>query len=331
MLYELMKIHFLDTEFNEFELEDGKILTLLHSKIIDKDNIQMIKDIIGEISFLGVFSGTPVFIKKGQEYFENSFESRSYLDKETHLYSQVVQNFLLNSWFVKDNSMNSAEMYGIVIQDGVVLYSSINNLDSYTMADGRFRTTTFNASEFEKLLDYQNKISNLGHSKFDHMEKMQQTLPTYISNGISVVHEEKIERFVEYGRFLRAYEFIREARKTSFVPGKLINYCCAIETLVVFEKEKINYQVKNNTKILLDHFDPNNNFSKRMIDEIYNGRSIYVHGDNFGSRLKKQLDDYSIKADEILRTILCRILDNNLENFIDSLNNSEMKEWIKSL
>ena len=144
--------------------------------------------------------------------------------------------------------------------------------------------------------------------EFSELEKSNLTDNTCINKGAT-----RIERFIHH---------IRNARSEDMMEFRITNYITAMESIVSTseykKKEKTSISVATIISTNIDEYKTN----YKRINEIYDIRSQYVHGDHI-NKTSNEMTEISIYCD-IVNRILCKYFMND-PVLLEYLENNEIE------
>lgn len=232
-----------------------------------------------------------------------------------------LQNFFNFLWIVKDNNVSVCNQYGFVKGRKETYISNSDRTDF--CSDGNLYDCGFDDKEialskqiYEKYLsESKNHVVNLDTIK--QLKKRGEQIHTLgaIAGQISLVH------YDQYSRIERAEMFLGGARTVEFLPNRIAMYMQAFEALFATEPEGVNFKVP----LRVAHYLGNDKDSKQLIfktlQEGYNVRSRYLHGDriNKTNKIKIKMEDLppiSYNVDDILRRAMTKIILDDIHTFL---------------
>lgn len=120
-----------------------------------------------------------------------------------------------------------------------------------------------------------------------------------------------------YHRVLNALLFFEIGHYNSQYKPRLINFVTCLESLFNTGSEQINYSLKIRCSYFLER-NPNERITlAKTLKEIYNLRSLFVHGQSTPGRILRNIDEQKrllMDCEDIVRKCLQKIFDKNLIN-----------------
>ncbi|MGE8037966.1 hypothetical protein [Lysinibacillus sp. NPDC093692] len=232
-----------------------------------------------------------------------------------HFFLRKVQTFIGSLWLVKDNSVNCEmgflQTYKRVPRDGIVTSNAIFSHNS--TSDGEIKETIFSQSEIDSAIKYYEKYK-IKHENFD--------------NGI-------IKKFINplykgTDRIERAFYFLLNARSTTVLPNKVINYCSLLECLFTNDSSEITHKVAERFALYLGGSFEEKKRNYFLAKELYKIRSKAIHGQAVGTKTN-DMKDILIEIDEKVREILVYSVDKNSNVEVFSMKNEEFDNWFLDL
>lgn len=284
------------------------------------DNIfpENIQKILGSLNYKNIRNNGVILANFNMPIHSQS-HAEQLLSEACGVVSGYFANFFSGSWFLQDNSVHVGKTISF-LNEGILISSERS--DNFSMSQGKNKCDIYRKSDFEDCLKIMDKF--LGNKNEDNLDDEHISL-----NHRKYILDPSNKNYWNYDRLDKALRFLYDARGTSFIPSKILNYMSILEVLFVTEKESINYQLKNN---VTNFFKINKleDVSKGKISNAYELRSSYVHGSM--SLTRGDLEKEVKIVDDIIRKILWCIINNKdlIELFKDR-DTSKLNEYFKSL
>ncbi|MGF1992985.1 hypothetical protein [Enterococcus casseliflavus] len=229
---------------------------------------------------------------------------------------------LFGLWLVKDNAINMITSVGI-FQDESQKMLSYNNKDSkFSDSKGLYSKTTFSIQEFETCFKYIGMFDDeFFITKINQEEYDKRHNEGYISSSIF--------NFNDLDRIQKCVLFINEARKSTFIPTKIASYASGFEALISSSKEQITVNIAERISIFLSEDYEERIAIFKNVKNIYNARSYYIHGSDYGKKLSRDLEGLSVEADSIMRRLMLLFIENKKFNNLKNMSDQEFDDWYR--
>lgn len=226
-----------------------------------------------------------------------------------------VEVFLACLWLVKDNSITSEvgflHMYDKDPDQGFFSSNAIPNLPS--TSDGEFRNTEFNATELDQAIKYYQEFT------FDPKSSPSDII-TQLENPLT-----KGSKRVD-----RAFYFLVNARNTTALPIKALNYCSLLECLFTNDSGEITHKVSERFALFTGNDFEERKALFKMAKELYKIRSKATHGQPVGAQ-PDQMRILLIEIDNKVREILLTSINKEAKSEVFNLQNESFDNWFLDL
>ena len=226
-----------------------------------------------------------------------------------------VQMFLACLWLVKDNSITTEagflHMYDKNPELGTFSSNVIANLPSTSC--GEFKSTEFNASELDQAISYYNEF------KFNP-KSSQSDIITQLENPLT-----KGSKRVD-----RAFYFLGNARNTTALPIKALNYCSVLECLFTNDSGEITHKVSERFALFTGNDFEERKALFKLAKELYKIRSKAIHGQPVGAQ-PEQMRNLLIEIDNKVREIFLTSINKEVRAEVFNLQNESFDNWFLDL
>lgn len=214
----------------------------------------------------------------------------------THYYYAAAQIFSLCLWLIKDNSVNAR--FGIyhsgyyqggglqVIKNGIVSNSK-----------GEHESEIFQKKDFEKANEWFEILSEYYFVEGDDTEVRKYNTYNNLSSDFS--HNTN--------SFKRSFTYLIQARITSFLPAKIANYISVLECLFAVSGNN-THKLAERTAVFIGRNNEERIKIFGNVVEVYNIRSLYLHGSEIKNKTEGSLPSASKIIDDIVRKVLIKII-----------------------
>lgn len=306
----LLHIELLDFEDKCLEIMPGLKLTADASKLNDFLNPD-IKELIGGIEYNHIINSKAIlFFEYEDEDIEEHFSKFTNLEL-LDLILHWIDDFLKNSWILKDNAVvcDNAYLIDEPKKDNAECSSQRLNY-IHTLSEGGIDKITFSINEMKQVMEVHEKIES------------------YLADNKSMSTTFSMRK--NYSRIGRFSFFIKYARESRNLGHKILNYCSALETLFSTDNTEISHKIGERIAYFLSE-----EFTKidtyKIIKKAYTIRSKLTHGANIDNKLIEELYDISKEIDNILRTIMNKIIADEKLILIFESNNQLLNNYFNEL
>jgi hypothetical protein len=306
----LLHIDLLDFEKECLEIMPGLILTNDSSKLDEFLN-EDIKALIGGIEYTHITNSKAIlYFEYEEEDIEKHYSDFNNLQL-LNLILLWVDDFLKNSWVLKDNSVVCDNAYLIDGPEKENAECSSQRLNyTHTLSEGGIDKTTFSKTEIKKVMEMHEKIES------------------YLADNKSMSMSFSMAK--NYSRIGRFSFFVKYARESRNLGHKILNYCSALETLFSTDNTEISHKIGERIAYFLTG-DYKKIDTYKAIKKAYTVRSKLTHGANIDNKSIEELPDLSKEIDDILRTIMNKIMmDEQLISIFES-NNQLLSNYFNEL
>lgn len=296
---ELDEIYYIDESKSRaaYPRDDDFINSIFNnSDFIKNVGILAYEDLIENSFMIGFYALHDGSIVIG-EYMKNI--------KQKH--SSIIYNLLLSLWIVKDNSVNTDELY-IYQRETSLLHINSHGV-SYSMANGEYKSIKFTKEEIQQTKEWLRIIQP--HLNIKGKE-----------SNLSVRNNRTYIPYNHFGRIAKSLLFVINARTDSFLPSKIAHYITSLEALVSSEDNNLKKQVSERSANLIGETAKQKAEINNNIRKAYKTRSSYVHGDNIRQR---DLQEISIEMDIIVREAVRKFILNY--SHVDKLDRKKFSKW----
>lgn len=302
------------------EFSDVGIGVLLKNKevISSRINEQIIKNI--GLILMEEYQNETVLIRSERIEINSVNDLHKNLIKNTFLSTQIIANLSFSLWLVKDNSIspNISFSFPVPMQGEYTFWNVSDIINSN--CEGEFNVSMYSKSEIVKAVTLLQKINEL-----NSRESRILNSEIKLSNGS--FSDFRNNSYSSSNRLKRALFFLFEARKTSFLPAKLMFYTSAIESIVVTGSDRVTHQVKEKVYGIITKHSPKYKISKKQITNAYESRSLYIHGASMNTNEFLKLKNQSKILDGILRELLLTFINNKDHHDVIFLSNEKFDNW----
>lgn len=250
--------------------------------------------------------------------FENIQQKMGFKLDEIQLVNFLIRKvevFLACLWLVKDNSITSEvgflHMYDKDPKRGIFSSNVIPNLPS--TSDGEFRNTEFNVNELDQAIKYYQEFTF--DSKSNHSDIITQ-LENPLTKGSKRVD--------------RAFYFLGNARNTTALPIKALNYCSLLECLFTNDSGEITHKVSERFAFFIGNDFEERKALFKMTKELYKIRSKATHGQPVGTH-PDQMRSLLMEIDNKVREILLTSINKEAKSEVFNLQNESFDNWFLDL
>ncbi|HEY3276298.1 MAG TPA: hypothetical protein VGJ94_06725 [Syntrophorhabdaceae bacterium] len=283
-----MKINFITPLYNltlACDLGGGDKLDdhtrITNSRKVISDFVQGLELTIGKLEFDYLCSGVPVFYSV--EDVPEGITPEQYLI--TKLYH--IQAFINIVWLHFDNSINTETGY-VFYSDGRGLRVSSNFIAlRFSNCRGECRPLELTRNQLQLIRKLYREAIALDDHPFDRGA-------TQLVAGIN--------------RFSRAVYYVDAARSEIDLAMRISHYCSALEALFATSQSELSHQLSERVACFI-HKGPDDRIKTyREVKHAYGIRSKIVHGSTIKPTKMEELRTASAVCDDLLRTILLRLL-----------------------
>lgn len=312
------------------KLHNIKISSKLSKGKIIKEGMRISN---GEANFNTKFNNTPFKEAFGHLEFTSFkdsvyiYEIGDYKEIQQRLGSEVdeiqlvnfllrkVQMFLNCLWLVKDNSITT-EVGFLHIYDkhpelGIFSSNAISNFPSTSY--GEYKSTEFDVSELDQAISYYSEFS------FD-----------FRSSHVDIIAQ--LENPLTKGskRVDRAFYFLANARNTTALPIKALNYCSLLECLFTNDSGEITHKVSERFALFTGNDFEERKILFKLAKELYKIRSKATHGQPVGAQ-PEQMRNLLIEIDDKIRGILLTSINKEEKSEVFNLQSESFDNWFLDL
>lgn len=300
-------------------------LNLVHNKSIRINDFLFTNDLKIKQQFLDSAS----FIKQFGEFTVNSIKDQVFIvykgeSKDFQLTSQCknineiafvisgyINHLIFCLWFVKDNSVHTLGTYVELLElskDDQETYIGVRGcyrIDSVHNTNSKCEDVNVSLSytDFESLNNYFDRTQDFGSQSEETKKKL---LPIAPGSNVKEGSLGKIPYKID--RVSRAFLFLQLVRRAN-IPFFKISYQMALfECLFTIGTEDSTYQVTRHPALYLGGSLIEINANIKLIDEAYDVRSKFFHGDILKKHTSNSLVNINIKVEELTRTILLKVM-----------------------
>ncbi len=306
----LRHIELINFEEECFDIMPGIKITNNPDKITSFLNPEII-NLIGAIEYQHIIESKAIlFYEYEDKDIKEHFSEFSNI-KLLELILQWIDDFLKNSWILKDNSIVCDTAYLIDTSDKANAECSSLRLNYiHSLSEGGIDITSFSKEEVKEVM------------------KINYEIDSYLSDKDS--NSLKFSMLKNYSRIGRYLFFIKYARESRNLGHKILNYCSALETLLSTDNSEISHKIGERTAFFLsDKFDKITTY--RTIKKAYTVRSKLTHGANIDNKLSEEIFDISKNIDEILRMLINKIKSDTKLLALFESNNQVLNEYFNEL
>ncbi|OJD90265.1 hypothetical protein A9485_08505 [Bacillus cereus] len=282
-----------------FEFDSGKAISnnknFLEENFLNESFISC----IGIIEANSFFNSSYIYSNFSLD--ENEEYSRSDLDNILEHVWGPLHVFQLSLWFVKDNNVNVEQLYLYDLKTELVVKSKRNVWASN--ARGRYEDSRFTIEELKNALEWKEKI--LKYLELDEMPEAE----VHNSSGVRYRNRSAQTPYAELNRVSRALRFIMVGRYESFLPMKISAYVGALEALFSTTKSEVTHQVAERAVKMLGGDIETRLSNYTLIKNVYDIRSMYVHGSEIKEKALNKAVDLMKDFDELIRNVLKVIIE----------------------
>lgn len=226
-----------------------------------------------------------------------------------------VEVFLTCLWLVKDNSITSEvgflHMYEKYPEEGIFTSNVIPNLPS--TSDGEFKNTEFDADELTQAIKYYNEFEfNPKSSQADIITQLENPL---------IKGSNRIDR---------AFYFLGNARNTTALPIKSLNYCSLLECLFTNDSGEISHKVSERFALYIGNDFEARKALFKLSKELYKIRSKATHGQPVGAQ-PDHMRRLLIEIDNRVRNILLTSINKETRSEVFEMQNERFDNWFLDL
>ncbi len=305
-------LHLELTDFSQDCLEIMPGLKLTNdSKKLDIILNRDVRDLIGAIEYNHITrSKTILFYEYEDDDIKEHFSEFEHLEL-LGLILHWIDDFLKNSWILKDNA--------IVIDNGYLIDSpeiegaecSSQRLNYiHTLSEGGIDTVKISKKEIKKIKLIHEKVESYLHKKKSSSMKFSMAQ--------------------NYSRIGRFSFFIKYARESRNLGHKILNYCSALETLFSTDNTEISHKIGERIAFFLSE-KQNKLETYKLIKKAYTVRSKLTHGANISNKLINELSEISKEIDNILRLIMNEIIFDEKMILLFESNNENLNSYFNNL
>jgi len=281
------------------------ILLTNNKAVISRYLPKQLSYFIGLVEYDHLLGGYPLVAISKSEIDVKATTSKQHLD--LHLYLLKMYFFCL--WAVKDNAADFDIGFLYLTTDKGYFETSINNFTSSSfLADGSRKVTEFELSELEKAAYY---LKESTYAEFDNRPK--------VINASS------------YDRVGIANHFIAHARSCSDLGLRTTSYVTFLETLFTNDSSELAHKLAERVAKFLERDKENRKQLYRLIKKLYDMRSKVVHGASFKLSKSTELEELTIKCDDICRRIMVKIFESYEDENIFGKPQEEIEDYFLNL
>ncbi|WP_142828049.1 HEPN domain-containing protein [Planococcus soli] len=231
-------------------------------------------------------------------------------------YLGLVNAFQIALWFVKDNSVNTGNLYSYkTTRDEVEI---INTSTLYSNSAGEYCNTYFSLEELKQAISWLKIIKpHLYTEEFNTNSKEMTNARNHRKNM----------QYKEFNRIVKSLMLISNARNDSFLPSKISSYMSAVEALIASDRDSLTMQVSERVAVLVGNSRDDKLQIHDSLREAYKARSSFVHGDNLSNNIERRIEEISRETDDIVRRLIIKVITDFPE--IAELNPEKLKKWYK--
>lgn len=244
----------------------------------------------------------------------------AHISREKLVYLKTFLSFL---WFVKDNSIGILNAIIFIPEiKGCVLENTIKSL--HVNCVGKSETVWFTQSETLRAKDIYLKFTEINKSPtWDKNAPMN--LPPINWNlndegkpSFALDNQAYMVQYSEFNCIERALVFLNTARKTDYLVYKIAYYMPIFECLFTTDKAAVTHKVCERLAIYLEEDRDKRIELYNFMENVYNIRSTFLHGQKFSAADIKsdQLIPISTRMDELVRSAFLMIILYDSDNFI---------------
>ncbi|MED4641476.1 HEPN domain-containing protein [Bacillus cereus] len=314
--------------FKHLSVEETNLfLGMEYGYIICNDQL-LLKNKFFEKPFIEYIGKLGIEALEKSPYIYNYFDlnqSKQYSLEEINKFIRLswgpVEWFLFSLWFVKDNSVKVDYLYLYEPENYFIIRDKSNLWPSNSR--GQYKITSFTSEELKKALQWQALLYNYA------LVAKKEALENCDVNDLQIQNYSAQIPYADMNRISRALRFIKSGRGESFLPVKISAYVGALESLFSTTKSEVTHQVAERAvKILGGDIDTRmKNYT--LIKNVYDIRSMYVHGSDIKGKVLRRLPDLAESFDELMRSILKTVIKDY--SFLSEMKQNELDIWFKKL
>jgi hypothetical protein len=302
-----MKVKVIGVIWN-LEIEGGQDIFFEGCRITNNINFKNnkitknFKNLFGDAaSFL--IKNSYIFYYEGDpsELLIPSYFQSNTLNKIAYNYNGYFQSIFSAFWFLKDDAISIPVTYVELLGSNNKGTHSFNTLP-ITKANGKDEPTMFTSSEIELALKIFSDIDNF-YNQEDQISMMKKRL-NHHANDPQLNRELKP---YDLSRTSRAILFLRSIRFSDEPIVKITYHMAMYECLFLTSNQDVCENLKQRVSIFIGGSRKEKDSIQYYISQAYNIRSRYMHGDTV-SLTVEEINKFSLKIDELTRTILRKIL-----------------------
>ncbi len=250
------------------------------------------------------YMNSPFFYTSGNNHeLTGSDSAYKFLENRSILYNDII--FFL--WLIKDNAATCEESfvrYKTIMNEKITMYQRSFR---YSNSEGKYDTTYFSNKEFEEASKLMSQFSIFNMKYLDNINNVQD----------GIIHSQKYEEYfhlfgLRSNRYQRARSILDNARTENYAPARISAYTIILEAFFSTNNNEVATQVSQRIANFLCESRDEKIELYKFIKEVYNIRSLYVHGEKLTIKYGKKglafLINMSTRLDSILRKIFMKII-----------------------
>jgi hypothetical protein len=237
------------------------------------------------------------------------------LNVETYSKAEAIKTFLFFLWFVKDNSISVDETYGY--ETMTHQFACFPNHTISSNASGLFENVAFSNEEIDRATNIMFKYIEVCPG-----ETIDAASEEFFSDSSIGERKDVLKNAVnsnnELNNLQRAITFLSTARSTPHLPYKIALYMPILESLFSDIPDEVTQKVSERVAFYVGKDKAERIEIFKTVKSAYDVRSRFLHGQKLSSNKSKPdyLKPLSVRVDEIIRTVLTKIVMEDSDKFL---------------
>lgn len=255
---------------------------------------------------------------------------RSSVDNLTKTFMYYVDELITSLWLIKDNSCHRGvtivrDLETNPIPRPIIAYST----KFATTCDFRGLPTAFTDDELKSAEEHFKHMSKLGKESGAMEFKPTDEGNATANAGLDIP---EVMKYDNLHIIQRAMSFLSMARMAQTLHLKITNYVMVLECLFSYERSGVTRHVTNRTGSYLESDLTKRQEIIKLVNDAYNVRSRYVHGQKLGDEQDNTefLLEIVRSLDNIVRRVILKAIYNDPLRVYTNDDDSKV-EWFKTI
>lgn len=226
--------------------------------------------------------------------FAKTIRDSKIRNRSIYIHHLAVRYFINSLWFIKDNAVMS---YFTTMSNSESMAPQIIKTNNYnSCSDGEIKEVFFTYEELKEAA-YWNEVLLKNAIKISGERE-------YVSDKIQ---NNGLNPYSETTSLGRAFLYLNNTRRESFLPAKIAGYISILEVLCAVSGEN-TYKVSERVATLIGGTLEEKLSNFDSVKKAYDFRSKYVHGSHINFTDVAKIKEVSMNLDEIVRNVLKKIV-----------------------